>query len=129
MKLLIFNKESVDLLLKEMNSTPSKLLPIDKHSHLQLQPQSSSASIFNSPTKPLNFPRTNSKPSLDPNSSSDTYTSEQDQEKGKEEKRTQPFKHLLIEILILIIQSIYNKQFNISNNSHNNNNNNSTNRQ
>lgn len=74
-----------------MNSTPSKLLPIDKHSHLQLQPQSSSASIFNSPTKPLNFPRTNSKPSLDPNSSSDTYTSEQDQEKGKEEKKDTTF--------------------------------------
>lgn len=74
-----------------MNSTPSKLLPIDKHSHLQLQPQSSSASIFNSPTKPLNFPRTNSKPSLDPNSSSDTYTSEQDQEKGKEEKKDTAF--------------------------------------
>lgn len=70
-----------------MNSTPSKLLPIDKHSQLQLHPQSSSASIFNSPTKPLNFPRTNSKPNLDPNSSSDTYTSEHDQDKAKEEKK------------------------------------------
>ena len=76
-----------------LKTNPSKLLPIDKHSHLQLQPQSSSASIFNSPTKPLNFPRTNSKPSLDPNSSSDTHTSEQDQEK-KEEKKDTPFKHL-----------------------------------
>ncbi|RCK64834.1 Bud site selection protein BUD4 [Candida viswanathii] len=74
--------ESVDMLLKEMNLDPNKLLENPNM-------QNESSSIYNSPTKPLNFPRTNSKPLLDPNSSSDTYTSDHDEEKVPKQQQQQ----------------------------------------
>lgn len=74
--------ESVDLLLKEMNLDPNKIFE-NQHIHNE------SSSIFNSPTKPLNFPRTNSKPLLDPNSSSDTYTSDHEVEKLSNPQQSQ----------------------------------------
>lgn len=67
-----------------MNLDPDKLVENPNMQH-------ELSSIFNSPTKPLNFPRTNSKPLLDPNSSSDTYTS--DQEETKLPKQQQQEQH------------------------------------
>ncbi|KAI5956285.1 BUD4 [Candida jiufengensis] len=70
--------ESVDLLLKEINFDPENLNnEVNSTTHTKNQP-SLSLSINNSPTKPLKFPN-NQQKSTDPNSSSDTYASEDQQ--------------------------------------------------
>ncbi|KAG7664184.1 BUD4 [[Candida] subhashii] len=71
--------ESVDLLLKEMNLDPNLIATDD------------TSSIFNSPTKPLNFPRVNSKPILSTkeNSSSDTYASDDEQQQQQQANQDQ----------------------------------------
>ncbi|RLV91725.1 Bud site selection protein BUD4 [Spathaspora sp. JA1] len=56
---------SVDLLLKEMNLSPEQIA--DHHD---------ASSIFNSPTKPLNFPRSISKPNIEPKEPSSTSGSD-----------------------------------------------------
>ncbi|KAI5958496.1 BUD4 [Candida pseudojiufengensis] len=79
--------ESVDLLLKEMNYDMENLNDDNETLKNNKDNQNISLSINNSPTKPLNFPNNQVK-STDPNSSSDTYTSEDPQMKTMESLKT-----------------------------------------
>ncbi|KAI5967193.1 BUD4 [Candida margitis] len=76
--------ESVDLLLREMSADMDSLAPPTtfEPDHRRNE-HSFSTSINTSPTKPLKFPNQQQTPINDPNSSSDTYASDQDQHQSK----------------------------------------------